>query len=1756
MSAAQIGQLEDIQQRRIAHVRLQPVVGRVAALQGLHVQFTVLVELGVGLLKAGRQVFKLEVLDGLAVARILVGSAAVGAAGCADGAEVSLDGKGDIAIGDQLLYKGVLAVIAAGVARVGHVRILFGVPILIDPDVTLHLHQSIQYGYADGVGAQDTAVCFAVQYLIVVGRVGKRDVVKEVRVVVIRPRDLLHVGAERNDHRMVLLERDIAEHHDKGGDVLLRGDRGGVVNALGHICERLPVVARQIAFFSGMRHVGPQPVFSLSRGDLVGPDHPDGVIRRGRAGHRSAGDIAEDRVPVGAAVSAVANLRDHVADHQVVGIPVRAVGGRESPVDIAHVALLVILLAGIDDGAGRPAEAGIVETGILVAAHALLRVDVSALYDSDFGHAPDPGVVVGDIFGEVGSVMYAALVDRGRRIGGIHRGLGEIVAEDILAVVADAYREGIAMRVIHRPGHPVPRRQIRVVADHGRLAGHLVEQCALIDGGPEFDLHHITRLEGSTQLEDQRRFVITEVALGGWVDLGAFHVRPGYDGHILRGERQLRTGEHLNRVIRVFHELHARGQNVDHDRVIEGGSGLRRVVGDGDRILDIRRIVVGAGRRRGAQVIDLGDVHDGQLEPMHLHLGVRRCVLGLDDGRSAGGSPLAVGQSGRGSVDELGDLDRLSGLCDLVHLHQHLGGCYLEFFAQHITYADHGLAVLVLGIGRISGSAHDLVAVVADAEGLRTRAQRHGHGAFGIGGIIRRYIDRLVRFGIVVQIDRRLDLGVDRAVLLQGRGALAGLTDMDLRYGVGERSSRRLSRQAGVLQHEGTEHLVLTRDFGLQRVGDLAGTRNQGVHVGGRVASGAFDHDVALFELFGLFDDSLRQVDVCQSVDVLQRIGGRIFRIRILHGLDLPEPAYARVVLDHRVVHLSGFGGTQIGLNEDVGLAGIPVLLAVAGVPEGVGAQVTVVIGELVIAVGKAPVHALGQLGIGILQRRGGSGRQTLDIRPVRREVRGNLVDVEVHDRMHAVRVLADVDLCDRGLDQRVVVGVYLDGAHSALVLEHIGVFDLGRAYRDGLERQLLTIHVHALDAAVEVRVKAGFGKGVPLEGREQGLERNLAFRIRWPVLVGLHDCPGAGLGFALSHRAVVQGEPGTALADLFGIVRIHTRKLRDLQRVALRVGEELVLAFLRIERVVLHTVCPGEGGLYVVLARVRVEHVALGRLGFNDVIVGGALAYQRDEHAVFAGADLRHDGALQLGPFVQRIEPYLEFGAGQGFRPFGVVLEEGDRAVHVAVGDLDQHFVGGAGRDLLARVGSVRVGRYRGYSGVAELVGHPNQVIAVRVRGKRVAGIGGGRRVHGLLQPVALAYVEVSHLVVKLELYARIGVAAAGAGQGDRTDLGAAGLGVIDVQGHGPVEAREFIIGMIVVIDRLMSLQGGHLRVEGLYHHGLFFAAHGRDHKVRLHRGIRVDHSLIGRNSRLQVGVGEGKSAGDHRGVHHQLVVLVVQRRVAVGRLALQEHVHAGLLVGDREYARIAGREAAHIGPAAVGRIVQRLDLRVGLGRGGGRQRDAQVAAGNGERLVVYHEGSRLILEGLRVLAGIRDVVLGEAHAYQLGVRYRQLEGLVAQVADGGDHHVLVLLAHCIAQRREGVFVADEVALGAVHQVGAVGGTSVLVILGREQLLEVLDRHTAFEGGLGEVVGAGGDVVEGDLAVIAGGLVDAAGLALLDQAELQARYRSNAVQLGLLDGEIQLFRVGHVHVHGSAAHEEVPVKRGSSLAAGIGILV
>ena len=400
------------------------------------------------------------------------------------------------------------------------------------------------------------------------------------------------------------------------------------------------------------------------------------------------------------------------------------------------------------------------ETRILVAAYALLRGDILLIHDRNFSHSPDPCVIVCDVILEIISTMYAALVDSRRRIIRILSCSCKVISKDILAVITYTQSEGIAVRVIHCPGYVIPGGQICVIPDHRCLAGNLIQKSAVFNGSPELNLQLFTGFKRTAQLEDQCRFRITEVTLNGLIDLFSFHVHTLHHFHICSGQWQRGTSQYLHRMFWIFIELHTGRQDIDHNGIVEISVGLGFVVFHPDRVLNIRRFGRIARHGGGAKIIRLGNVHDGQFKTVHIHISVSLSVLSLLHRRCTGRSPLGISKSYIGFIEELCDLNSLSRLLNLIHLHQYIRGSYLEALAQHIALTNHGFTAGILGVGCISGSGLDLLAEVTDAECLCAFGYSYAYCPFRVGKISCSDINRLIRRGSAIQIDFCLDAGL------------------------------------------------------------------------------------------------------------------------------------------------------------------------------------------------------------------------------------------------------------------------------------------------------------------------------------------------------------------------------------------------------------------------------------------------------------------------------------------------------------------------------------------------------------------------------------------------------------------------------------------------------------------------------------------------------------------------------------------------------------------------------------------------------------------------------------------------------------------------------------------------------------------------------------------------------------------------------------------------------------------------------------
>ena len=234
-------------------------------------------------------------------------------------------------------------------ARIAHVRLLYAVPILINPHVAFHLYQSVQNGDTDRVGTQNTTAGFCIEDLVIVDCIGVCNVIEEVFIIRGRSVDLLHISAENDSHCVVLREHHIfAKDQDKRSDIFLRVDGSCIIASFCHVREDFPSVIYQIAVFPGMQHINSQFVFRLCSRCCAASGYIDCVIGRGRTGHRSTGNISKDHIPVGASVLDVTKFRNNIADHNLSYIRVRTIGCRESPVGITHVALCIARFSRIE----------------------------------------------------------------------------------------------------------------------------------------------------------------------------------------------------------------------------------------------------------------------------------------------------------------------------------------------------------------------------------------------------------------------------------------------------------------------------------------------------------------------------------------------------------------------------------------------------------------------------------------------------------------------------------------------------------------------------------------------------------------------------------------------------------------------------------------------------------------------------------------------------------------------------------------------------------------------------------------------------------------------------------------------------------------------------------------------------------------------------------------------------------------------------------------------------------------------------------------------------------------------------------------------------------------------------------------------------------------------------------------------------------------------------------------------------------------
>ena len=1224
---AERGELEDLAQiavlRIVDQTRAKVVVVRIGTLQSQRVQLFVDVQVAGDQNLRGAETLKAEVLDGLVLdQRGIDARAGVVHEGRVHAFAAAVVLRVELNALSQQLDDRIVGVIAV----VG--RALDAVLILVDPDVALDLDQLVKQSDGDRVGSGVVlAVVLEGDVELVVG-VREGVVIVEVRVI----GDVHDVGAEGQEHRRVLRQMDrLVEDHDESCHALHRVPGGvagvEVVVRIGNreAARRSPAAAGQI------RRIGDGV---LHRG-VRGGDGTGVVVHRVLRGvdvdhvvHR-AGD--HEHVVVPERAHGIADLRNNVADHDLVDVVLLrvAVGDGETPIHGA----LVLVVDGVLVGAGRHADAGLMEAVVLVAADRLGQRHGGHVADFDVGGRAEPRIT---LTGQVAQTVIAVQRSLTGRSGAaaVDSLFGHRHAEGAVVV-----REGVTVGIVRREVALVGGGQVCVVLE--LRAGEVGR--GKRDLGREEDRHGGAALQRSVQTEGDRRLRFAD-----FLTLVGDHAGPALGrGRLVAGEGLARrTGADD---LAALHVIDGGGQDIGDDRIVEVD--VRRLVGDLQPVDHIGH----AGR---VEVDDRvhGPLHDLQLGQLdRLHLDDSAGLGGIAAVRPAGAVlvPHRVSKLRAGIVLDLRDgidADAELAVRLLRDSHVDLRGLHAELLAQAVLVVkavpragmvDNGLAVVedleVLGLGRDARDRH----VAADVFDL-SRAD-------GLGVLLQR----------VVVLDDRRDLGLFKIGEEPRVDLVRSRTDFDLREGVLHLNRRRRKGQTVFRHVELREHLVPAGHLRIDRIDQMAVAGKQGLDLA--------VSDVVLGVSLRALLHSLGQFHLGIAVDVLQTDGIDRIGIRVGDRGDHLEPGDARIVAAERVVLAAG-GLADLRLNDEVGLGRIPTLGRFVRSPEGVGAVLQDAgIVELRVT-GDDEGRALAALGVRsdeLLdplagQRIGSVGRQ--------------LVDVVPHLRMHAVAlrlalVAADVGLLNARADVRDVVGHKLD--QSVDCAEDVDL-DLLAVDRDRAGRQLDVVLVNAVQSGEAVQVEVDLSDGIDVARDDQ--EVNNAF------LVLVLD-PGAFLKHPVVPDFMVEGELGVrGLGQMHGRRAVDVVELGDADVVALAVGH------LQSGRGVV--VLGGQGHLNIagrVAVFIHGQQEAFGRLCLVDAVIGILRSVQRDDRDVLAG-DLRvrkDGGAGNLDPLAFHQMADLKLSAFQlGRRILHVVLDQVGAAVEQVVLHGDLHVVRGIDRD------------------------------------------------------------------------------------------------------------------------------------------------------------------------------------------------------------------------------------------------------------------------------------------------------------------------------------------------------------------------------------------------------------------------------------------------------------------------------------------
>ena len=580
MSTAPVSELEDIHQARVTDRRIEHVTGRILALQRLDIQLLINIGRDAIQLSGREEVREYKVPNRFAKAGVRI-RAVIGVLRIRFGTAAGLviDDKGDGIC--QLVDNGILAVITAANMRYCRICFLFRIPVFVDPHVAFDLNQLIHQGHVDSVGFDQVE---GSQLLViepeVVGCVGERNLV-EVLLMLRIAGDLFHDGMVGHDHGA------------SAGQVAFRtkdNDEGGNSAAFlnGSGTRRRPALRGEISVLSGFTQVGLHT--DLGRGTGVIP-HRVVRIRKINAVRNDSFNVIEVYVPGGVAVIVIADLRNDVADHEIVCSFSLAVVDGQTPLGPALVTRCVTFFALIEGGTGAPADILVVEAVVTVTPDTLADTQGRTLNDVQYVFCADKRIdVLILILQQVEHIIVHALLMGSRgRIVRIIRGYGQSIAPGVSACTS-ADRKGIAVRVLFCEVALARGGEIHIVTDlfdYRNLSirpNHFprsIEKCAGHNLGPEGHRFRGSRFQISAELEDYSGLGVTVKTCRGVYLL--LHIAL-YREHIRRRieceDFALCTGANLDRIgHRVILELHTGGQNIHQHGIMEqlfGRSAVRK----------------------------------------------------------------------------------------------------------------------------------------------------------------------------------------------------------------------------------------------------------------------------------------------------------------------------------------------------------------------------------------------------------------------------------------------------------------------------------------------------------------------------------------------------------------------------------------------------------------------------------------------------------------------------------------------------------------------------------------------------------------------------------------------------------------------------------------------------------------------------------------------------------------------------------------------------------------------------------------------------------------------------------------------------------------------------------------------------------------------------------------------------------------------------------------------------------------------------